>query len=78
MNEGIAAKNRLRSVLLRDKIQMSDGYMKAMRNDIARVLSYYMCLSEDGVNAQIDIDENGCYVVKIQAVAQIIKQIKTV
>ncbi len=77
MNEGKLAVNRLRSVLLKDKLDMSEGFMRAMRNDIGRVLSYYMNLSQDGIEVFIDGADDG-YTVRIKAKASGIRQIKAV
>ena len=77
MNEGKIAVNRLRSVLLKDKLNMSEGFMRALRNDVGRVLSYYMSLRGDGVEVFIDgaADE---YTVRIKATADDIRQIRAV
>lgn len=77
MNEGKIAVNRLRSVLLKDKLDMSEGFMRALRNDLGRVLSYYMSLSGDGIEVFIDGADGG-YTVRIKANAKGIKQIKAV
>lgn len=75
MNEGKLAVNRLRNVLLKDKLDMSEGFMRALRNDVGRVLSYYMNLGTDGIEVFIDGTDGG-YTVRIKANARDIKQIK--
>lgn len=77
MNEGRLAVNRLKSVLLKDKLNMSEGFMRALRNDVGRVLSYYMSLRGDGVEVFIDGTSDG-YTVQIKATAEDIKQIRAV
>lgn len=77
MNEGMMAVNRLRNVLLKDKLDMSEGFMRALKNDVARVLSYYMCLSGIGIEVFIDGSDNG-YTIRIKADANDIRQIKAV
>lgn len=77
MNEGKMAVNRLRSVLLKDKLDMSEGFMRALKNDIGRVLSYYMRLRADGVEVFIDGADGG-YTVRIKANADDIRQIKAI
>lgn len=77
MNEGRLAANRLKSVLLKDKLNMSEGFMRALKNDLGRVLSYYMNLRADGVEVFIDGEDDG-YTVCIKAAAQGIRQIKAI
>lgn len=77
MNEGKIAVNRLRSVLLKDKLNMSEGFMRALRNDVGRVLSYYMSLRGDGIEVFIDGTSDG-YTVRIKAIAEDIKQIRAI
>ncbi len=77
MNEGKIAVNRLRSVLIKDKLNMSEGFMRALRNDVGRVLSYYMSLRGDGVEVFIDGAADG-YTVRIKATADDIRQIRAV
>ena len=77
MNEGNIAVNRLRSVLLKDKLNMSEGFMRALRNDVGRVLSYYMSLRGDGIEVFIDGTSDG-YTVRIKATAEDIKQIRAI
>lgn len=77
MNEGRMVVNRLKSVLLKDKLDMSEGFMRALRNDLGRVLSYYMRLRPDGIEVFIDGAENG-YTVRVKARAEDIRQIKAI
>lgn len=77
MNEGRMAVNRLKNVLLKDKLDMSEGFMRALRNDLGRVLSYYMCLRPEGIEVFIDGADNG-YTVRVKASAEDIRQIKAI
>lgn len=77
MKEGRLAVNRLKSVLLKDKLDMSEGFMRALKNDLGRVLSYYMRLRADGVEVFIDGADDG-YTVRIKATAEGIRQINAV
>lgn len=77
MNEGRMAVNRLKNVLLKDKLDMSEGFMRALRNDIGRVLSYYMRLRPEGIEVFIDGADNG-YIVRVKASAEDIRQIKAI
>lgn len=77
MNEGKMAVNRLKNVLLKDKLNMSEGFMRALRNDVGRVLSYYLSLRGDGVEVFIDGTSEG-YTVRIKANADDIKRIRAV
>lgn len=77
MNEGRMAVNRLKNVLLKDKLDMSEGFMRALRNDLGRVLSYYMRLRPEGIEVFIDDAGNG-YTVRVKASAEDIRQIKAI
>lgn len=77
MNEGRMAVNRLKNVLLKDKLDMSEGFMRALRNDLGRVLSYYMRLRPEGIEVFIDDADNG-YSVRVKASAEDIRQIKAI
>lgn len=77
MNEGRMAVNRLKNVLLKDKLDMSEGFMRALRNDLGRVLSYYMRLRPEGIEVFIDDADNG-YNVRVKASAEDIRQIKAI
>lgn len=77
MNEGRMAVNRLKNVLLKDKLDMSEGFMRALRNDLGRVLSYYMHLRPEGIEVFIDDADNG-YTVRVKANAEDIRQIKAI
>lgn len=77
MNEGRMAVNRLKNVLLKDKLDMSEGFMRALRNDLGRVFSYYMRLRPEGIEVFIDDADNG-YTVRVKASAEDIRQIKAI
>ena len=78
MNEGKMAVNRLKSVLLKDKLNMSEGFMRALKNDLGRVLSYYMALRQDeGIEVLVE-NADGGYTVRIKATADGIRQIRAV
>ena len=77
MNEGRMAVSRLKNVLLKDKLDMSEGFMRALRNDLGRVLSYYMRLRPEGIEVFIDDADNG-YTVRVKASAEDIRQIKAI
>ncbi len=78
MNEGKMAVNRLKSVLLKDKLNMSEGFMRALKNDLGRVLSYYMALRQDeGIEVLVESADGG-YTVRIKATADGIRQIRAV
>ena len=71
------AVNRLKNVLLKDKLDMSEGFMRALRNDLGRVLSYYMRLRPEGIEVCIDDADNG-YTVRLKASTEDIRQIKSI
>lgn len=77
MNEDRMAVNRLKNVLLKDKLDMSEGFMRALRNDLGRVLSYYMRLRPEGIEVFIDDADNG-YTVRVKASAEDLRQIKAI
>lgn len=78
MNEGLIACDRLRGMLIKDKLDMSDGFLSALNNDLVRILSQYFRLKNDNCKIIVDIDSDNNYVVKINTSADFIKHVKTI
>lgn len=68
MNESKQIANRLKKVLLQDKIYAYEGLSKALESDVKMLLGYYMNLVGD-VSVNIDILDSGEYQVNISAKA---------
>lgn len=68
MNESKQIANRLKKVLLQDKIYAYEGLSKALEGDVKMLLSYYMNLVGD-VSINIDILDSGEYQININAKA---------
>ncbi len=68
MNESKQIANRLKKVLLQDKIYAYEGLSKALEGDVRMLLSYYMNLVGD-VSINIDILDSGEYQININAKA---------
>ena len=52
------AKERLRQVLLRDRVDISPQFMRAVRYDMVAAVSKYMDISEDEVQIQLYAGEH--------------------
>lgn len=68
MNESKQIANRLKKVLLQDKIYAYEGLSRALEGDVRMLLSYYMNLVGD-VSINIDILDSGEYQININAKA---------
>ena len=62
-----AARDRLRLVLIKDRIDVSDGTMDALRQEVLAVLSSYMVVGDDFQEFEIyRSKESVCLVSNIQ------------
>ncbi len=68
--------NRMKKMLIHDKIGVDDGFLRALNNDIYRTLEDYFCISND-VKIEVDPKEDGNYSVSICATATKIKNFNT-
>jgi cell division topological specificity factor len=62
----LIAKERLRQVLLRDRVDISPQFMRAVRYDVVAAVSRYMDIGEDEVQIQLYAGEH-----KVSLVADI-------
>ncbi|MCM1306117.1 MAG: hypothetical protein NC037_00480 [Bacteroides sp.] len=67
---------RLREMLTHDKVNIKEGFLTALNNDLNRLLCDYFDLKEPA-SAMIGLSESGEYEVKINACATRIKQFET-
>ncbi len=68
--------DRMKKMLMRDKIGIDDGFMSALNNDIKRVLDDYFCVDND-VKIQVETTDNGNYSIAINTTANKIKNFNT-
>jgi len=69
---------RLKRVLLTDKDSLPNGLMKVLRADLDRVIGSYFDYAPDSLKIDVDIDPNGRYCLRVEAVADRVKTVKTV
>ncbi len=75
MKSSKLAALRTRRILLRDKMNIPDGFNALLVGDISEVLSHYLELSEPFVKLKISITEEGNYEILIKAMAERIKDV---
>ncbi len=68
--------DRLRHILAKDKVNVKDGFIKALSGDCQKLLNDYFDLNEQ-CKIEIDQDLEGVFCVNIQAKATRIKQFDT-
>jgi cell division topological specificity factor len=52
------AKERLRLVLVHDRMDISEGVMNALRNDLIEVISKYMVIDKKALEVSLSKDDN--------------------
>ena len=58
-----AARNRLRLALIKDRLDLSEGTMDALRQDVLMVLSRYMVVGDDFQEFEIHRSEESVYLI---------------
>ena len=58
-----AARDRLRLALIKDRLDLSDGTMDALRQDVLTVLSRYMVVGDDFQEFEIHRSEESVYLI---------------
>ncbi len=58
-----AARDRLRLALIKDRLDVSEGTMDALRQDVLTVLSRYMVVGEDFQEFEIHRSEESVYLI---------------
>lgn len=64
------ALDRLKVLLISDRVDCNPDIMDAMKDDIAKVISKYLEIDTNGINVQIKktiLKEKGCYQAKLSA-----------
>ncbi|MEG1609265.1 MAG: hypothetical protein RR348_05300, partial [Clostridia bacterium] len=61
MKEAQMAVERLKKVILRDKIECYEGLTRVIRGDLFSLLSCYFGLNGDELEVTLDINDNGRY-----------------
>ena len=58
-----AARDRLRLALIKDRLDVSEGTMDALRQDVLTVLSRYMVVGDDFQEFEIHRSEESVYLI---------------
>ena len=48
-NSRVVARNRLKVILVHDRVDLSPGKMEQLKNDLADVISRYVEIDQDGI-----------------------------
>jgi len=78
MTNGKNSFLRLKRVLLNDKDNLPNGLMKVLRADLDQVLSSYFDYPTETLKVDVDLDSNGRYCIRIEAMAERVKTIKVI
>ena len=68
-NKNQRAKNRLNSVVLRDKISAIETMLRSLKAEQYKLLTDYMYLNPQNLSVYIDITENGEYLLVVRALS---------
>ena len=63
-----AAKRRLKTVAIEDKVSAIENMLRVLRSDQYRLLTNYMYIGSDDLKVYMDLTENGEYVLTVNAV----------
>ncbi len=63
-----AAKRRLKTVAIEDKVSAIENMLRVLRSDQYRLLTNYMYIGSDDLKVYMDLTENGEYVLTVKAV----------
>lgn len=77
MKESKIAAERLKKVLLGDKIKSYEGFVRVLRGDLYALLQCYMTLDRQDVDVNFSTDDDGAYRIVIEARATHIKSPQT-
>ena len=62
------ARQRLKSVVMEDKLSAIESMLRVLRADEYKLLTNYMYLGESDLKVYVDITESGEYVLTVRAV----------
>ncbi len=63
-----AAKRRLKTVAMEDKVSAIESMLRVLRSDQYKLLTNYMYIGSDDLKVYMDLTENGEYVLTVRAV----------
>lgn len=69
-----SARERLQLVLIHDRADISPGTFERLREDLIRVISDYMVISEDGIELDLERDGNSVALVASIPVLEVKRQ----
>lgn len=69
-----SARDRLQLVLIHDRADISPGMLERLREDLIRVISDYMVISEDGIELNLERDGNSVALVASIPVLEVKRQ----
>ena len=75
--DGKDALRRLKCVILHDKTASDTNFLSVLKSDLYTLLSNYLDL-KDTPEINLEVDENGTYLIKILAKADRVKSIRVI
>ncbi len=70
--------DRVKKLLIRDKMMIPDNYKALLTSDVNKLLSHYMELGREGSVLSLKVDESGMYELKLVAFAVRLKDVPTI
>lgn len=75
MRKSSEASQRARKIIIKDKLNLPDGFRALLVGDISSLFMHYFDLSEPFVKVKIDIDQDGGYIISAVCKAERVKEI---
>ncbi len=75
MRKSIETMERARNILIKDKLDLPDGFRALLVGDISSLLSHYFELTEPFAKVKIDVDQDGSYIISAVCKAERVKEV---
>jgi len=71
------ASERLKAILVKDKIKAEEGFLQTLKSDLTRLLGDFFELT-DGIDLKVELTDGGEFTVSVDAKARRIKKFMSV
>ena len=75
MKKASESIERARNILIKDKLNLPDGFRALLVGDISSLLSHYFDLVEPFVKMKIEVDLDGNYIISAVCRAERVKEV---
>lgn len=73
MKEKLNTVERLKRILLQDKMKSYEGFFRVLRGDMAALLGCYLTFESEDLTIDMNIDQDGNYAFVVKVLASNIK-----